>query len=646
MIGAKVQKLLSRLRLTRRPDSVTLVAAGMALIVGGVALTSFELWSLKNALEADLRVQAQIVGDNAQAAIAFGDKKTGTEILSALHASPTVVAATLYDQQGGVFATYEQHAGDEKVSRESAPSFFSARIEVWHTIEFGGVALGMVRVSGALSSVYKRLAEFVLASVLTGIVGLSVAYLLMSKTRKAVRRAEERLNYLAHYDPVTNLLNRHAFNERLDFALQRAERFKSQVALLLLDLDHFKAVNDRLGHQAGDVLLQTIGARLTKLLRRSDSVCRLGGDEFAVILEHIAQRDEAALVAGKIVQQVAEAIEIGGQEVFPSASCGVALFPLDAANANVLVRCADSALYVAKEAGRDRYQMYREEMNLKAQRREVIETGLRQSLDGEGLTPLFQPKVNVQTGTVVGAEALVRWEHPQLGKLTPSEFIPIAEESNLIIGLGNWVMREACLQGRRWEREGVGPIPISVNLSARQFKSDQLLSQMLACLRESGLAPQLLELELTETILMENVEANIRLLQQLRTHGVRLSVDDFGTGYSSMNYLKRLPVDALKIDRAFVKGLPGGAEDAAIVKAIIGLAHTLGLEVVAEGAETREQQQFLQANRCDTVQGYFYSQPLTAMQFAQWLRESGMSVSSAPHRTRRAPELALAAQNV
>ncbi|MBI3529237.1 MAG: EAL domain-containing protein [Betaproteobacteria bacterium] len=628
MMIQKLDLVLARLGVSQRSDAINLIAVAIALVIAGAVLTFFEMRSLRISLHDDLQAQAQIVGDNAQAALAFGDRKNATEILSALRASPTVIDAIIYDNREQPFAVYQRQpsAGHASTHPLTGQEHFSLdHIDVVHPVQYSEGELGSVQVRGSLRLVYSRLAGFIGTTAVTGLLAMGVAYLLISGLRTAVRRAEEQLTYLAHYDPVTNLLNRHTFNERLDFALARAKRFHSSVGLLLLDLDNFKSVNDSQGHQAGDALLHSVGERLTKVLRRADAVCRLGGDEFAVILENPADKQAANLVAKALVDKLGKPYVIESREVYSTVSCGIAFYPDHASDAPSLVRNADTAMYHAKDAGRNCFQVFKEEMNQSTMRRLNIENSLRKALQNGEFRLSFQPKVNVQQNRVVGAEALLRWENPELGKVSPAEFIPIAEESNLIISIGEWVLREACHQAMVWEQQGLGALTVSVNLSARQFEDNHLLKRVLSSLRESGLPPDRLELELTESILMENVESHIRVLNELFSIGVKLSIDDFGTGYSFMGYLKRFPIDTLKIDRTFIRGLPQDKEDAAITQAIIVLAHALGLAVVAEGAETIEQKNFLRQYGCDIIQGYVFSPPLPVEAFAQWVRKKGIA---------------------
>lgn len=616
-----LRRTFGRLRILQRPDAISLIAVAAALVIAGAALISFQFWSLRASLREDLHVQAHIIGNNATAALAFGDRGDANEILLALRASPTVLHATIFDKQGHAFASYARDPDAATVGAGASvrEGFSWDHLDVVHPIRYSEGQLGTVRVSGSMRQVYSRIAAFVGAGAITALLAMGVASLLVSGLRRAVRHAEERLKYLAHYDPVTNLLNRHAFNERLDFALERAQRFEGKLALLLLDLDSFKMINDTLGHQVGDTLLHLVGERLIRLLRREDAVCRLGGDEFAVILENLAGNDEAVIVARKVIEKLSRPFTIESHEVNTTVSCGVGIFPDHSRDVRSLIRNADAAMYAAKEAGKNTFRIFTEEMNERVFRRLKIEHCLRKSMDRGEFLLHYQPKVTLKEGRVVGVEALLRWEHPELGKVSPAEFIPVAEETNLIIPLGAWVLRQACAQSVAWEHQGLGALEVSVNLSARQFRDNDLRSEVLSSLRDSGLPPHRLELELTESMLMENVESNVHMLRELRALGVKLSIDDFGTGYSSMSYLRRFPIHTLKIDQSFVRDLPEDEDAATITEAIIAMGHRLRLNLVAEGVENAEQARFLAQNGCNTVQGYLFSPPLSAEQLSLWM---------------------------
>jgi diguanylate cyclase (GGDEF)-like protein len=438
------------------------------------------------------------------------------------------------------------------------------------------------------------------------------------------RRAEE----AAYYDTLTGLPNRTLFQERLPHALALAERSGQMLAVMLLDLDRFKTINETLGHAEGDRLLREVAERLTGCVRRSDTVARFAGDEFALLLMQITHTDDVARIARRtedaveVAQNVLRVLEppfVSGQhELYLTASIGIGLYPNDGEDSQTLWKNANSALYRAKEQGGHNYQFYTADMNAKALQRLTLENSLRHALERDEFVLHYQPQVDIDSGQIVGAEALVRWQHPELGLVSPSEFIPLAEDMGLIIPLGEWVLRTACAQNKEWQEAGLPLMRLSVNLSARQFQQPKLAEMIARALSETGLEPEQLELELTESALMGNAETAIETLRQIKATGVRLAIDDFGTGYSSLSYLKRLPIDVLKIDRSFVCESTTAPDDAAIVMAIIGLAHNLKLKVIAEGVETEEQLAFLRLLRCDEIQGDLCSRPLAAADFKRF----------------------------
>ena len=617
------QKGLSS-RHSRRARRLWRIGVVVALVVACAGLTLFEFWSLRQSLRAHIEVQAQIVADNSEAALVFRDRSAGSEVLSALRASPSVRQAMILDAKRRPFAAFEREPFDRPLPRKAAqiePHQSATSLAVVRPVMRAGKPIGHVYVVAGLEAVYWHLLVYAAVAFVTALLGMAAASLLVSRLRRAVEHAEARLDYLAYYDPVTNLLNRHGFNERIHFSLSRAQRFGGQVGLLLLDLDNFKVIKDTMGHQAGDALLSALGYRLREALRQGDTVCRLGGDEFAVIVDNVGSAKEVELVAGKIVKTLEMPLMVSGQEVYVTASCGVSLYPEHGSDAKTLVRTADTAMYCAKEAGKNAFRVFRPEMNQRAFRRMSLEHSLRKAMENGDLRLRYQPKVDLRTGRIVGAEALLRWVHAEDGSISPAEFIPVAEDSGLIVPLGAWVLRTACREAKRWEQAGLGRIPVAVNLSARQFKDQGLLGEVLRALEESRLEPDQLELELTESMLMENVEANIELLRELRTRGVRLAIDDFGTGYSSMGYLKRFPIRSLKVDRSFVRDIPHDRDDCAIAGAIVALAHQLELDVVAEGVENVEQLRFLAQHDCHVQQGFYFSPALASDEFERWVRE-------------------------
>jgi diguanylate cyclase (GGDEF)-like protein/PAS domain S-box-containing protein len=432
------------------------------------------------------------------------------------------------------------------------------------------------------------------------------------------KRADERVAYVAQFDSLTGLPNRVLFRDRLSQAMSRAERNQSLLALMFLDLDRFKEINDTVGHKAGDRLLQSVAERLKGALRTADTVARLGGDEFTVILEDIESPEAANEVIQKLLDVLTRPFALDGHEFFVTVSAGISLYPLDRGDIETLIMNADIAMYHAKDRGKNNYQFYRPEMNALKQEARTIESHLRRALERDELSLQYQPQVELKTGKVVAVEALLRWNHPELGSISPERFIPVAEQTGLIVELGKWVLRTACEQNLAWQRAGYAPIRVAVNVSARQFRTD-LYDTVAAVVRESGLYPGYLEIEITEGFLVEDPKAATAMLLKLRTLGVHVAIDDFGSGYSSLSYLKHFPIDRLKIDRSFVRDISIDLDDAAISKAVIALAHSLDLQVVAEGVETGEQVAFLRAYQCDIVQGYLYSQPIDADEVAIFL---------------------------
>jgi diguanylate cyclase (GGDEF)-like protein/PAS domain S-box-containing protein len=427
------------------------------------------------------------------------------------------------------------------------------------------------------------------------------------------KRAEEQIEFHAYHDVLTHLPNRKLFTDRLMQNITRAKRYgRGAVAVMFVDLDHFKTINDTLGHEAGDELLLEMSRRLRDCVRDDDTVARLGGDEFTIILAELRHPEDAAGVAEKIILAVQEPITIGGTTLEISASIGISIYPEDGADPETLLRNADSAMYRAKESGRNTYQLCTEDMKRRAQERLSLETRLRKAIQAGQLTLHYQPQIALATGKVIGIEALVRWSDPERGLIHPSAFIPLAEETRLILPLGDWVLRTACRQMREWRNRGLDIPHVSVNLSARQFQHAEIVDRVREVLNETGLEASALDLEITETTAMANAEATVEVLHALRALGVSVSIDDFGTGYSSLNYLKRFPITCVKIDRVFVRDLATSDGDAAIVAAVIGIARSLRIRVTAEGVENAEQLAFLRRRKCDAAQGYLFSRPVTA----------------------------------
>ncbi|WP_293267091.1 EAL domain-containing protein [Neptunomonas sp.] len=433
--------------------------------------------------------------------------------------------------------------------------------------------------------------------------------------------SEERIYNLAHNDMLTQLPNRVAFHNQMIAELERAKRTHTQLAVMFIDLDHFKLINDTLGHPVGDELLQQAASRLKSAIRSNDTISRFGGDEFTILIPSIKSEAEASMVALKIQQCLIPPIQLEHHEITISASIGIGIYPQNGQDVATLLKNADSAMYRAKEQGRDGFQFFTEEMNQHAHDRLELESELRKALEQNDFILHYQPQINTYTGSIVGFEALIRWIHPEKGIIPPNTFIPIAEASGLIVPIGEWVLNAACQQLKEWRDQGYSSLTMSVNLSGRQFKQQDLLPTIQKAIINSGIIAAALELELTESIMMENVNETINTLSAIRNLGVQLSIDDFGTGYSSMSYLKRFPINKLKIDQSFVQDLPDDSDDAAIVKATIALAHALNMTVIAEGVETEAQFQFLKGQQCEEIQGYFFSRPLPAHELTSLLKQ-------------------------
>lgn len=442
---------------------------------------------------------------------------------------------------------------------------------------------------------------------------------------------QERLSFLANYDSLTGLPNRVLFRDRLARAMSRARRTGSPMALMFLDLDNFKVINDSLGHEVGDQLLRHVAETLKGCLRAVDSVgrrqraedsftvSRLGGDEFTVIAEDLTSPEDAAVVARRILEALERPVRMAETDLYASASIGISMYPADDVDLDGLIRHTDMAMYRSKGMGRSTYSFYSQELSAEVAARLQLENSLRRAHEHHEFVLFYQPKARLATGEVTGVEALIRWHRPQHGTVAPDRFIAALEDSGLILPVGAWTLRTACAQLAQWDRAGLPPLNLAVNLSARQFRQEYLARFVAETLAESGIAPHRLELELTESLLMEDNEANRKVLASLAAMGVRVAIDDFGTGHSSLSYLKRFDVDTLKIDRSFVSELPHDAEDAAIATAIIAMGHSLNMKVVAEGVETDDQAAFLLSLGCDEMQGYLLSRPLPAPQLTAWL---------------------------
>ncbi|MDM7985751.1 MAG: EAL domain-containing protein [Smithella sp.] len=438
------------------------------------------------------------------------------------------------------------------------------------------------------------------------------------------KRIEQELNHLATHDALTGLPNRLMFSQLLDHAIHSAQRYKKQLAVLFIDLDRFKTINDSLGHDAGDQLLKEIALRLRKSLRNVDVVGRLGGDEFIVLIEDLQEIKQLEIIAHKILATVIKPMVLLGEECRVTASIGISVFPKDGQDEQSLMKNADIAMYFAKEEGKNNFQFYSENIHAMSSARLAIETNLRYAIERNELYLNYQAQLDFKTDEITGVEALLRWNSKYLGVVTPAQFIPIAEETGLIVPIGRWVLKTACAQNVAWQKQGLPPVSMAVNLSLRQLTDESFLQDIREVLQETGMAPNYLELEITESMVMHNPERLIPILTKIKAMGIRLAIDDFGTGYSSLAQLRNFPIDSIKVDRSFIRNLPQDMDNKAITEAIITMGRSLNLTVVAEGVETKEQESFLRQKVCDEMQGFYFSKPIEPDQFAVLLRKSNL----------------------
>ncbi|MHB1332727.1 MAG: putative bifunctional diguanylate cyclase/phosphodiesterase [Sulfuriferula sp.] len=458
---------------------------------------------------------------------------------------------------------------------------------------------------------------------------LLIATIEAHKLAEQVQLAKvQMLDHLAHHDALTNLPNRLLLQDRLTQAVNLACREGRQMAVLFFDMDRFKLINDSLGHAIGDLLLQSVAQRLAALLRQSDTLCRLGGDEFVLLLPNIEHPEDAALLAQKILTAVPSQ-RIDQSDLHIGVSIGISIYPDDGEDGETLLKNADTAMYHAKDSGRNNYKFFEPRMDALAAERQNIESGLRCALEQQEFVLYYQPKIDLHSGAIVGVEALIRWQHPQRGLLSPAHFIPVAEDCGLILPMGRWVLRAACLQAQVWRQAGFAPITIAVNTSALELRAPDFLAYICATLADTNLQPQYLEIELTESVLMRDATATNSMLLALADMGIKLAIDDFGTGFSSLSYLRNFPIKSLKIDQSFVDRITRNADDATLLSAIIAMGKSLRHRVIAEGVETEDQYQFLRAQQCDEAQGHFFGSAMTAQAFTDLLK-TGVSTTAIP----------------
>jgi diguanylate cyclase (GGDEF)-like protein len=648
----------------------------------------------RNDLLASLRAQGRIVAENSAAAVAFRDARNAEAILGALRLTPEVEEGALRTSDGNILARYVRSPEPEAGMPPLAPAeaqhvgWLHATLDV--PIRANSEVIGAVHIRASLSGMYLRMLARIAVTWAIAAVAIGVALVLLARLRRIItaplarliavmedisrtrdyrkrapvegrdetsllarrfnevlsvverhqqeldheltvrRRTEEQLHRLANFDAVTSLPNRHYFNQFLRNAVARTYRGQHSIGLMFVDVDHFKVINDTLGHDAGDRLLEEVARRLTAALRPSDAVCRFGGDEYAIVFDAPSNRDDARNIAERVIASIRAPILIDEREIYLTASAGIALCPENANETQSLLRQADTAMYHAKEAGRNTYRFFTDDMRLRAQKRLSIEQSLRRALEREELVLLYQPVVSPGDSRIEAFEALLRWNHPELGIVMPDEFIPIAEETGLIVPIGEWVLHKACEEARQWCAGG-RPLGIAVNVSGRQLREGDLFGIVRDAMARNGIGRDQLTLEITELALVDGSHTTRDKLHRIDQLGVHLAIDDFGSGYSSMSYLRRFPVRTLKIDRSLVHGVPGDRDGEAIVEAIVAMCRSLSLGIVAEGVETLAQASYLSRYKPIAAQGYYFSRPLPADEVTALLRSASGTITFPAH---------------
>lgn len=603
-------------RLGTRLGRALVATSGAALLVAGLIFDGFVYYAQRQAMVDDLTVQARIVAENSSASILFDDRFAAAQTLGGLQASPAVLQAELRNAEGQVIARLHSDEATRTTTAaaldralNSSAAFVGNQLRVREAVREGRRSVGTVDIVADLRPLYRRVGMHVAITVLAAGVAFGCAFLLVVRIRRDIDATESRLDFLAYYDPVTGLPNRHAANEQMARLISAVGRGGEGFALLLLDLDDFKLVNDTLGHSVGDELLRAIAQRLLQALPPTDMACRLGGDEFVVMAPRVVDAAQLQALGELALKALRRPVWAGGHELQARGSLGIACFPADAGDAASLLRAADTAMYEAKARGKNTCAVFTTEMERGARLRMRLDAELRHAIARGELHLLYQPIVDIPTQRLTGVEALLRWTHPELGPISPAEFIPLAEASSLIVDLGHWVLNAACRQLKAWADAGHDELFVAINVSARQIRRG-LREQIEAALQATGARASALEIEITEHSMVEDIDDNVAQLTALGELGVRVAVDDFGTGLSSLAYLKRLPINKLKIDRTFVMDLPHSRDGAAITQAIISMAHSLALTVVAEGIETQAQHDLLAAQGCDCAQGFLFSRPV------------------------------------
>lgn len=620
-------------RLGNRIFWISLAVTAAALVLTMAALTMQDHFSRREELARSTHTRALVIGESVAAALVFNDRLAAEEILGVLRVDAGVLAAAVY-RGGRLFAAYhrEGQAIADAIPATPPPAGTSkgdGTLQVVEKVRSGGADVGMVLLHADSRGLSSSLVRYGLVAIILLALALGGAYALLARMRRSVIVAEGHLDQLAHYDALTKLLNRNGFRPALELAIQRESRGGRKLALLFIDLDDFKIVNDSLGHEAGDDLLRAVAGRIKARLRASDTVARLGGDEFTVILEGLHDAAEADAVSRALLQELGSPFEIKAKQVFIGGSIGISLCPDDSRSADELLRNADTAMYRAKSAGKNGVAFFTPDMTRDQRRRFEIESGLRIALREGGFRLAYQPQVRLADGALVGAEALLRWDHPEFGPLGPAEYLKVAESSDLIEHIGDWVLREACLQGRRWRDEGLPPTVVAVNVSTRQLRRAGFVGSVRAVLEETGFDAAGLELEVTETALLVDPQSAIQRLHELRAMGVHLAIDDFGAGYSSMSYLHRMPIEKIKIDQSFLRSGGDSPPEMNIVKAVVAMASSMNKLALAEGVESEQVAEQLRAINCWAAQGYLFGRPGPAEDIAARLRLIGSATDTA-----------------
>jgi diguanylate cyclase len=607
----------------------TALVVVFALVIAFVLLVGERWLEERKSLLDEVQMQATLVGSNVSIALAAGDPQMGNEMLAAMAKAPHVQSTGLYRREGELFARYdrEPHSELPEVSPPIGHTFNSDYLSVTVPVAYSGVHdIGTLVVLVTLSGIYSSMLYFITSLLGTAAIATLLGTFASRGLRQRMKQAEHDLQLLALYDRVTGLSNRYAFELAIEQTVLRHQRDGGGSALLFIDVDGFKKINDRFGHASGDQVLQEIGQRITYTLRAADVVARLGGDEFGAILVNTSNPSDAAHVAESLVREAAKPFLMGEASAHIGFSIGIAMLPDDGEAAAILMHHADLAMYHAKSLGKNTYQFFSDTLDNDVRRRLDIEEGLRRAIRDKELSVAYQPQVSELNGVPQGIEALVRWVRPDGSSITPGEFIPVAEESGLITDIGDFVLNQVCADINHLRQRGLRVPVVAFNLSARQFMRHSFAQDMIRTLTAAGLTPTDIEIELTESVLMDKLDEYRQIMADLSTSGVKIAIDDFGTGYSSLSYLSKLPVSKLKIDQSFVQDLPHNANSLAIVSGVVSMAHALGLRVVAEGVETEAQAICLRNNGCDLLQGYCIGHPMHLEQLAALLPSSGQQV--------------------